>query len=140
MKAINSFMAVLLVAGCSGPTGPEAIAGHYELVSVHGDSLPITGVHTIACSLVGQCDEVVLTAYGSILLRSDGTYSHNLDRFMLVDLDEEGVFRIDDDQLTFTPHAGKSPYLGRIWRATISGAGITVPDDNFRSGPAVYRR
>ncbi len=136
MKAIGSFIAIpaiLFLAGCSGPTGPESVAGHYDLVSVDGEPLPIMGPNFLLCAFGGPCDQLIeYVSSGFILLRADGTYSYNEDVWPTVDKEGEGAFRIDGGSLTFTWSVGDTPTNQPVWRATITDNRVTVPDDNNR--------
>lgn len=132
LKRLGLLACTLVLAGFAGAcdsdsTGPEEITGSYQVVSVAGQSIPVTlieqeepGVGTIG---------VVLSA-GTLTLSADQSYSLMLTAQGTVNGDvvsentepQSGTFEVSGSTITFT-----DPEAGEV-TGTIAGSEITVTE------------
>lgn len=82
--------AALSITGAPEATRPPAAVGHYELVSVNGQPVPIYGPPSMG--FAGP-----LIPAGNLVLRTDGTYSLGLQGL------EQGKYAVDGSRLLMHP-------------------------------------
>lgn len=139
-------MSLAALTACSDDsgTGPEPIAGLYQLRDVGGQTLPATIFEDMLTSPSGNFFLRILVTEASLDLTAGGRYEQRVKRSVFIDdqpapsptRTDRGIYSVSGDTIRFTSDL----IQGVSFKGTLTAAGISVEQDlSEENRPLSYR-